>query len=582
MKKASERDFSREELLRAFGDTPSAFDDGLRRTLRRLSAQKEEKMKRKLALAPVLAIALTILLAATALAAALYPRTVERFRQSYGDAYADRLTRGDVADVDEGMTLDDVTFTITDVIYADGKLLGTVVMTPAPGARLVLMPEDAQESDLTADGKTTFAQAAEEKGARLAHVRCVPDGYELDGRVMSGEVGYFDSALEGGGVAASFEVCGWNGGVVRRESYTLCLWAGYCGQDREWTSATWRVTVTPEMKEAQVETTVPVDATGASVVTPAGFDGALPVYALTRRPLKASPERFNPSGVVKTTGGDSVYYLFNDEDELTVDAEGGLWYTAFEGTETIRTQAETGEYTEQVNPRMEPGSYAAVLLSHWRGRERSKSAEPPESRALPALSTITLAQAREQAQALLDDLGVADADCDWVYAGDRATLQALIDRRNAEIESGRLLNCAPWTQALTDADEGYALHYIGRVNGVPAQSAFLEAFLFINGEGVRFVSLSAPFARGEALAEETLISAADALSRAVAAAKNSWLSDLTAPLRNAQRIELIYAVREQATLSPAWRIVAKDDAKGGARFEVVVAADGTVLDAPWM
>ena len=41
MKKASERDFSREELLRAFGDTPSAFDDGLRRTLRRLSAQKE-------------------------------------------------------------------------------------------------------------------------------------------------------------------------------------------------------------------------------------------------------------------------------------------------------------------------------------------------------------------------------------------------------------------------------------------------------------------------------------------------------------------------------------------------------------
>ena len=117
---------------------------------------------------------------------------------------------------------------------------------------------------------------------------------------------------------------------------------------------------------------------------------------------------------------------------------------------------------------------------------------------------------------------------------------------------------------------------------MPAQSAFLEAFLFINGEGVRFVSLSAPFARGEALAEETLISAADALSRAVAAAKNSWLSDLTAPLRNAQRIELIYAVREQATLSPAWRIVAKDDAKGGARFEVVVAADGTVLDAPWM
>ena len=72
-------ELSREALLRAFGETPQAFKARIGYTLRRLTADQEERRgKRKLVLAPVLVLILALLLAGVA-AAALYPRTAERF-----------------------------------------------------------------------------------------------------------------------------------------------------------------------------------------------------------------------------------------------------------------------------------------------------------------------------------------------------------------------------------------------------------------------------------------------------------------------------------------------------------------------
>ena len=45
------------------------------------------------------------------------------------------------------MTLGSVTYTVTDVIYEGGVLYGTVVMEPAEGENVVLMPEDSDVSE---------------------------------------------------------------------------------------------------------------------------------------------------------------------------------------------------------------------------------------------------------------------------------------------------------------------------------------------------------------------------------------------------------------------------------------------------
>ena len=222
---------SREELLRAFGETPQAFKARIGYTLRRLTADQEERRgKRKLVLAPVLVLILALLLAGVA-AAALYPRTAERFGELYGEDFGARLLQGDAAESGERCTLGSVTYTVTDVIYEGGVLYGTVVMEPAEGENVVLMPEDADVSEpvgynihngeAAPEDAKTYAQLAAERGARIVMAKCVPDGYVLDSGAMSGDIGYSDTVTQDGAIVSSFELYGWNGGIERSDSYTL-------------------------------------------------------------------------------------------------------------------------------------------------------------------------------------------------------------------------------------------------------------------------------------------------------------------------------------------------------------------------
>lgn len=268
--KRSERDeLERERLLRAFGPTPPAFSAGIDDTLSRLQREQEEKqVKKKVKFVPVLALVLA-LLAGIAAAAALYPRTAERFGLFYGESYRKRLERGDAAELDTSYTLGDVTYTVTDVIYESGVLFGTVVMEPREGANIVLIPEDVDVGDPAGynihDGEEapldaeSYAQIAQERGARIVLAKCVPDGYLLDGELLTGDIGYFDTATADGTIVSSFEVCGLNGGIDRAETYTLRMnphnweitpqgeWLrGQDGTQDTWLKADWDVTVEPE------------------------------------------------------------------------------------------------------------------------------------------------------------------------------------------------------------------------------------------------------------------------------------------------------------------------------------------------
>ena len=546
-------------------------------------------VKKKVTFALVFAIVLLIA-ALGALAAALYPRTAERFAQSYGSEYGDRLSQGDIAQTDASYLLGDVRFTFSDVIWADHILYGTVTAACNEGANALLLSQDALDQDgvnsLMPGGERTYLQAMQQEGKTLLLATCVPQGYVLNGKTMSGDIGYWDDIQEDGSVVTSFEIHGYNGGIDRQSSYTLALdlqlfSISQNGERERMETAVWTLAVTPQINETPQQPQEQPDrsASGASAVpvnTPEGDSGQATVYAVEARDWLSTvqPEWFNQSGATLEEQGINNRYTFRDEDCLLL-YPGNLWYYAYEGTETFEYEIQNGEkYVEEL-PRNETPQQIFDLLSDVRFRG---GAENP----VPQLATLTLEQAESAAQALLTKLGVEDAVCTWRYGADAAAINALNEARNEQITSGALLNCNPWLDPFTDQDEGYYLRYAAVIDGIEAGEEYFTASLFVNKDGVRSASITAPFRQGEALSTATLLPAKDALQDAIDAAKQSWLPELADNIAHAECITLTYSVKDQAQLLPAWRISATDTVKGSS-FDVIVSAiDGAVLNAPWM
>lgn len=562
-----------------------------------IHGEENPKMKKKASIGLVLAVVLA-LVSVGALAAALYPRTADRFADSYGQAFGDRLNNGDIAEMNSAYGTDQVKCTITDVIWSDGVLYGTVVMEPAQDANVVLMPSELEHpaenlaDSLMADGKTTYAQAAKEKNGKILVVHCLPNGYVLNGQTMSGDIGYFEDPMEDGSVVASFELWGWNGGIQRAESYELSMHLSVCellenGETDEASAqqTDWTVTVQPEMKETQPETITQLHADGIPVETPADFSGKLPVYAVSAQKdwqSQVDPSWFNASKVTEKTDTEySTSYRFEDEDQLDVVGEGYLYYYAYAGTETVMYEMEDGKKVESDPMPRNEGPQQAFDLVGWLCFD--EEAEKPDE----ALSEITLEKAQADAEALLEKLGMENSECVWRYAADQVTIEQLNDAQNQKIANGEFLGNNEWHDGFTAADEGYYLVYSIRMNGVLAERAFARAALYMTRDGVRCAYIELPMLLGESLGEKTLISAEEALSQAVHAANKSWLSEMGPALEKAEKIELVYAAKDKQLLIPAWQITAMDPdcrPEDQVFFQVTVSAldDAAVLNAPWM
>lgn len=600
----------RERLLRAFGPTPSAFSAGIDDTLRRLQSEQEAtQVRKKMRFAPVLALILA-LLAGMAVAAALYPRTAERFGLFYGEAFRDRLEQGDAAELGTSCTLGDVVYTVTDVIYENGVLFGTVVMEPREGANIVLIPEDADVRDpagrsirageeAPADAES-YAQIAQERGARIVLAKCVPDGYLLEGELLTGDIGYFDTVTAEGTIVSSFEVHGLNGGIDRAGAYTLRMnphnwevtpqgeWLrGQDGAQDTWLKAGWDVSVAPVMREREEEAPLPVSADALQVITPEGFAGTLPVYGVTAaNHLDAMrPEWITDADIARedaSGGGRSCTFV--DDDILSVSRESVFFY-AYDGTEEIAFEsAEDGRAAVETISRDEIPEYLASLAS-WEAFEADEGFGYVQAETAADLSLVTLAQAEARLEELLEHLGIRDAEAVYVRAVDMDSARALSDRRNAMIEAGEWPNSNPYDlSGMTGRDEGYALIYKARVGGVPAADEYMEVFAYVTADGIRHLSLRAPFVLGDVeRTPEALIPVEDALARAVQEAKKSWIPELADDLTDALRAELIYAVKDKSRLIPAWRFYARDSENGDCLFSVDISAvDGALLKAPWL
>lgn len=597
---------SREELLRAFGETPHAFKARIGYTLRRLTTEKEERrVKRKLAFAPVLVMILALLLAGVAVAA-LYPRTAERFGELYGEDFGARLLQGDAAESGERCTLGSVTYTVTDVIYEGGVLYGTVVMEPAEGENVVLMPEDADVSEpagynihngeAAPEDAKTYAQLAAERGARIVMAKCVPDGYVLDSGAMSGDIGYSDTVTQDGAIVSSFELYGWNGGIERSDSYTLRFYLSSWevtpqGEwlreepDNTWVRETWNVTVTPSLRAHEPEP-APEPLSGAQTVVPEGFAGALPVVAVAQRDFRdtVKPEDFTFARLLETkTYDESIAYYLEGGVVLTV-AQDRIDLSAYDGTQEMRFQTADGETKSVTVPRDAVTEYLYGLAArvYYDQSRNSAYADAPQADDLPLL---TLPDAQSELSALLDRLGVAGAQTVYAFAMDMETARTLSDARNAEFAAGAYPGFDPYDlSGMTERDEGFLLVVRGAVDGVPADEAYLYVSAYVTVDGVRALTMSAPFTTGEAGEPQTLIAPGEALAYAVREAEKSWMPELVPDIGAAPRVELIYAVRDKARLVPAWQVLAFEEIDGAQRPVTVVvsALDGSVLRAPWL
>ena len=580
-----EHEPTREELLRAFAKTPAAFEDGVEDTLRRLKRSEEGHiMKRKLTLAPGLVLILVVLLAG--IAVALYPGTIERFGAFYGEDFAKRLEGGDLAQSGASYTLGDVTYTVTDVVYEGGVLYGTVVMEPAEGANVVLIPEDTDVNspfgvntgygEEAPEDAQSYKQVAQARGARMLLAKCVPNGYVLDGELLTGDCGYIDTATPEGAILSSFELYGWNGGIERAADYVIELSLSNWEVTPEgewlreepnntWQKAAWRVTVEPTLVE---QTPVPApqaaDVAGAEVLVPAGFDGALPVYAVAERDLRQ---------VVQTLD-------FSNEDVAREDAQ--EYGTYYELTDGGRLSLESEGF---VRWRADGDAQGDVIdLVSWEHFEADNGYCYGQAQPVKELEAFPLEEALAEVEALFEAWDLPPVQLMDVWTVDMDTALALKEAYDARNEARSPEPSRFDVSGMTKQDEGYALFYNGAVRGVPCSDEYLSMQAYVTDRGVEYLSLRAPYALGEAQGEAVqLIGAQEALAYAIQAAKNSWLPELAQPLETPLRIELVYTVRNRAQLWPAYNIYAVDGVKDGYVFSVTVSAqDGTVLNAPWM
>ena len=596
-------ELNRENLLRAFKSTPPAFEAGIDRTLRRLTSEKEEPIvRKKLAFAPALVLALA-LLASVAVAATLYPKTIERIRSFYGEDHASQIEQyGEIAELGETFTLGEVKYTITDAVWSSGVLYGTIVMEPVEGADILLIAEDMEVEgpvgynpgygESAPEGTPSFAETATETGARIVLAKCVPDGIVVGGEVRADTVGYSDMVTTENTVLSTFEVYG----AQKDDSYVLRLYTSNWEITPEgewlreepnntWKRENWDVTVTPTANEANAEEDGPV----AEAQTSDGFAVILPqeyetphVYALTARNFMndVDPAWFNQSGEVGKEESRSYLVTFADGAQLSFAPE-AIFYAGYDGVTTFKGYDGTSWEVPQDD--LAGKLYDMAFDVYFEELYDGRTPEAPREE-IPAM---TLADAKATLDALLAKMGIEDMELVWSYGMDLAHINSLNDERTAKIvaNDGKGSTPAYDLSAVTEEDGGWALKGVTRVGGLKADNAMLDVSAFVDKNGVSHLSLRQNYILGDVTATpEELLSAEQALTKAIDAAGKSWIPEMADSLREAMSAELVYVPQtaKGLTLVPAWRISALDGEKDYVFAVDISAVDGALLDAPWM
>lgn len=191
-------------------------------------SKAQGRQPRRRAVSLMVAFALVALLG-TALAIS-WPATISWIQGIYGDRWADELKAGTHMPIHQVKVLGQVRYEVLEAIYVgEGQvdkedysyqqhsLYGTIRISPAADANIVLLPEDtllsehigynSHKGETAPPGTPTFLQKALETDAALLIATARPHGVLIDGELQEGwEIMYDYSSHGDGSLSYHFQV----------------------------------------------------------------------------------------------------------------------------------------------------------------------------------------------------------------------------------------------------------------------------------------------------------------------------------------------------------------------------------------
>lgn len=310
--------------------------------------------------------------------------------------------------------------------------------------------------------------------------------------------------------------------------------------------------------------------------------GTLPIYRATARNFgdDPQPELFNQSGIVSR---DEWHIVFADEAILDWAPE-ALFYNEYSGM--FDTNAGT-EYEAAYSPRPALSGEIANLAS-WamNGRPGDGTVYQLEK---STLNHITLDEAKNTLETLLEQLGVTGYTCDYALDMSVERIGLLGSAKNAKIASGEYFtNLPPYDYSqVSAADEGFYLSYHKPgVEHNQGNGEIFSVYAYVTKRGVVQASIRDMYIPGDVYdTPSSLVSPAKVLARLPEEVAASRFPGEVASISS---IHLSYAPMrasikaEGMVLSPIWLVIYKDNEAEKRGFDCWAefdAVNGKLLNA---
>lgn len=610
-----------DDLQKVFPEIPASCSRVLMDTAG--SLKEESEMKRGYSPRPTtrfaLVLALVIISMMGVALAAFYPQITGFFGLHYGKDTQAWLEQGDIALPADSVQVEGVTFTLEEVAYRNHGLYGLVTITPSDG--VVLLSEDSNVGDAygyavhygdkAPEGTITIQEKAAQDGSAIKHVGFYLDKIGVNGGALLEPNGWGCGVYpqRDGSIQILFEV---EDGIAISEgdTYTMQMTAlvrnvspdGVVDYENP-INQTWAVKIKPEPFAEVVGT--PADAAKApatvapsvgnttaemQIIVPDKYtaNSTLPVYKATERDFSQSMDYswFNQSGVAEETldprhvGG---MVDFNDGGHLDWGSY-YLYYNTYDGTyEAVSELADGGTFTETLPQNAltsDISSIASWMVMGFPGTGEVYALEHTQ------LSTISLDEAKAQAEALMAKLGVTGYTCTAALDMGVERIHKMGAMYNAAIDSGVMYTNAfryDYSTATT-ADEGYYLcyHKFGTDGDMAGQ---FEAVFYVTADGIKSINLRDAYEQGDVI--HTPAKLVDAST--VAAALPGEMADSRYPeeLKQITRATLTWMpVRadkgDSMVMTPVWvlsYLTAEGEQQGYECWAVFDAIDGSLIDS---
>lgn len=610
-----------DDLQKVFPEIPASCSRVLMDTAG--SLKEESEMKRGYSPRPTtrfaLVLALVIISMMGVALAAFYPQITGFFGLHYGKDTQAWLEQGDIALPADSVQVEGVTFTLEEVAYRNHGLYGLVTITPGDG--VVLLSEDSNVGDAygyavhygdkAPEGTITIQEKAAQDGSSIKHVGFYLDKIGVNGGALLEPNGWGCGVYpqRDGSIQILFEV---EDGIAISEgdTYTIQMTATVCTVSPDGVvdyenpiNQTWAVKIKPEPFAEVVGT--PADAAKApatvapsvgnttaemQIIVPDKYtaNGTLPVYKATERDFSQSMDYswFNQSGVAEETldprhvGG---MVDFNDGGHLDWGSY-YLYYNTYDGTyEAVSELADGGTFTETLPKNAltsDISSIASWMVMGFPGTGEVYALEHTQ------LSTISLDEAKAQAEALMAKLGVTGYTCTTALDMGVDRIHHMGALYNAAIDSGAMCTNAfryDYSTATT-ADEGYYLcyHKFGTDGDMAGQ---FEAVFYVTADGIKSINLRDAYEQGDVI--HTPAKLVDASTVAAALPGEMANSRYPEELKQITRATLTWMpVRadkgDSMVMTPVWvlsYLTAEGEQQGYECWAVFDAIDGSLIDS---